>query len=401
MLIWLARRMWLCSWIAVLLSLCAPAQTLDAARFPSVDRVLSEAGDDAEHYATLKVLSEAAQQAGPTGQLLFGAYYNALNDIDFRLRGGDPAAYASFTASVQQRLGPGDFRDRVRNRYGLNGATHAPAREGDELDRAIAASVPHWIAALLVLLLASPLLVFLLDRRDLAGASNPHDSLPAELRTVRVLGRSYAVEARTGTVVEKETLVEQRLHVHTSGGGATVVGDQVSVAPTQVHAHTEITRKDCLWVRDASGRESAWNFTNAALQARPGHHVSALARPAADGGVEFLLAYNHATGQLDTFAGLARAHQPRRLLAWIATSVVGAAMVLLAMRALVTSSGESVPLSAMFQLGNWPAPLGVAAACAAITVPISAALLRGLRTRAFMTRCAPAYRKHFEALRTA
>ncbi|MCK6449021.1 MAG: hypothetical protein L6Q99_21710 [Planctomycetes bacterium] len=390
--------MWFILCVAGFLVLGARAQTLDAARFPSVEQVLAESRDDAERYATLKVLSDSARQAGPAGQTLFGAYYNALNDIDFRLRGGDPGSYAAFSERLRERLAAPDFRASVLARFGLGDAAPAAREDGDELDRALRASAPYWIAALIVVLVASPLLVLLLDRRRLPAPASGRDSLPNELRTVHVLGRSYEVEAHSGTVVEKESHVEQRLHVHTTGGGATVVGDQVSVTPTQLHAHTEITRKDCLWVRDAAGRESPWNFTNASLQARAGHRVCALARPAADAKTEFLLAFNRTTGQLDTFDGLSRAHQPRRLLAWFATSVVGAAMVLLAMRAVVDHSGANLNLPTLFQVGNWTAPLIVAGAVAAVTVPISAAVLRGLRTRTFVARHAPAFRKHFETL---
>ncbi|MEQ1892774.1 MAG: hypothetical protein ABL998_09550 [Planctomycetota bacterium] len=389
------RRVWLFLWVVGLLALGVSAQTLDPARFPPVERVLAETPDEAEQYATLKALSEAAQQAGPAGQTLFGVYYNALLDIDFRLRKGDAAGYEAFSSRLRARLAEEDFRTGVLARFGLTRA--APAEEEDELERALAASAPWWIATLLVVLLASPLLVLLLDRRHLPAPAGARGALPNGLETVRVLGRSYDVEVRSGTVVEKESHVEERHHLHTSGGGATVIGDQVSMTPAQVHFSTEVTRKDCLWVRDAAGRESAWNFTNAALQARTGHSVSALARAAPDGKTEFLLAYNHATGQLDSFGGLARAHQPRRLLAWLATTVLGAAMILLAMRAVVDPSGEILHLPALFQLSNWKVPLILAGFVAGISVPLSATVLRRLRTRAFLARHAPAFRKHFEA----
>ncbi len=388
-----ARQLWLFLFFTGFLTLGVSAQTLNPTRFPTVERVLAEPGDDAEHGAMLKVLSDAAQQFGPAGQTLFGAYYNALNDIDFRLRGGDAATYNKFSERLRERLAADSFRASVYARFGLTGA--APS-ESDELDRALRASAPYWILALIVLFIASPLLVLLFDRRNLPAPAGIQGSLPPDLRTVRVLGRSYQVAASSGTVVDKESHIEERLHVSTSGGVATVIGDQVSVTPTQVHAHTQITRKDCLWVRDASGHEEAWNFTNAALQARAGHKLSALVRPASEGNAEFLLAYNHTTGQLESFNGLARAHQPRRLLAWLATSALGAALILLALRNVVDPSGTIVNLPALFQRGNWSGPLIPGAILAAVSVPLSAALLRGLRTRSFMARYTPAFRKHFE-----
>lgn len=391
-----ARSKWLILWVLFILALGVSAQTLDLARFPSVERVLAEPGDDVEHGATLKVLSECAQQAGPAGQALFGDYYNALNDIDFRLRNGDAAGYELFIERLQARLRADDFRAGVQARFGLGGAVPAAADEGDELERALRASIPYWIAALVVLLAASPLLVFLFDRRHLLPPARGGDSLPDELRTVRVLGRSYEVEACSGTVIEKESHVEASLHVHTSGGGSTVVGDQVSVTPTQTHAYTVTTRKDCLWMRDANGGECAWNFTNATLQARAGHRLSALTRPATDGQSDFLLAYNHTTRQLVSFDSLSRAHQPRRLLAWLGTTVLGAGMILFAMHAVVDTPDLRVPLPAMFQASNWSTPLILAGVLAAVSVPLSATLLRSLRSRLFLARVAPAFRKHFE-----
>jgi hypothetical protein len=399
------RSLWHFLWLAGFLALGAGAQSLDPARFPSVERVLAESGDEAEQGATLKVLSDAAQQAGPAGQTLFGVYYNALNDIDFRLRNGDGAAYVEFSERLRERLASDKFRASVRARYGLDGAAPgAPATNSDaeELDRALRASSGHWIAALLAVLVASPLFVLLLDRRHLpapaGGNGELSDGLPGELRRVCVLGRSYEVQACSGTVVEKESHIEQSLHVHTTGGGASVVGDQVSTTPQQVHAHTVITRRDCLWVRDAAGREQPWNFTNARLQARAGHRLSALTRPAGDGQSEFLLAYNHMTGQLSSFEGLARAHQPRRLLAWLATAVLGAALILLVMREVVDPSGTILDFPALFQPSNWPVPLAVGGVIAGTSVTLSATWVRRLRTRAFLAHQAPAFRRHWEAL---
>jgi hypothetical protein len=396
MQIGLSWRLWLLLWAVGFLGLVSNAQAFDLARFPPVERVLTDFSDEAEQVVAFDVLSKAAQQAGPSGQALFGTYYNALNDIDFRLRNGDGATYSEFSQRVQERIRSESFRGGVLARYGLGGPAPAPPDESDEIQRALEASAPYWIRALLVVLLASPLLVLLLDRRRLPSRASGRDTLPAELRTVHVLGRSYEVEACSGTVVEKQSHTEQRVHVQTSGGGASVIGDQVVTTPTQVHVQTETTRMDCLWVRDADGNESAWNFQNAALQVRAGHAVSALVRSTPEGTADFLLAFNHATGQLDRFGGLTRAHQPRRLGAWVATTLLGAAMVLLALRAFVAPGGD-VPLGALFQPSNWAGPLALAAVVAGITVPVSAAFLRNLRTRAFFARHAPAVRAHWAA----
>lgn len=370
-------------------------------RFPPTERVIAEHADPAELWATLKVLTEEVQRSGPNGSMtpLFGEYYNAMNDVDFRLRQeGDAATYDAYSLRVRQLLAEERFRSRVAERYSLGGAAAPREEPEDEIDIALRRSVPYWIAALIVILIASPTLVYLLDRRRLprwsGKAAATAQTLPDSLRTVTVLGRSYDVEEMTGQVVDKESRTEQHTHVSTSGGGATVVGDQVVVAPTQVHVSNTVTHTDSLWMRDAAGNESAWNFTNVALQARTGHTLSAIAWRDGAGHGRFLLAYNHTTGQLDSFDNLSHVHQPRRLAAWIGTTIVGGGAVLYALLGFVDGVEKTLP--AMFMPSNWTAPLVVAGVVSALTVPISALWLQKQRTQSFHRRYKPEFRRHFE-----
>lgn len=370
-------------------------------RFPPTERVVAEHSDPAELWATLKVLTEEVQRSAPNGSMtpLFAEYYNAMNDVDFRLRQeGTAAGYDAFSLRVRELLAEERFRGRVLERYSLGGARTASDEPEDEMDVALRRSVPYWIAALIVIGIASPTLVYFLDRHRLRGSprqgSVTPPTLPESLRTVSVLGRSYDVEEFTGQVIDKESHTEQQTHVTTTGGGTTIVGDQVFVSPTQVHVSNTVTRKDALWMRDAAGNESAWNFTNAALQARAGHMLSAIAWRDASGHAQFLLAYNHTTGQLDSFDGLNLAHRPRRLAAWIGTTFVGGGAVLYALLGFV--DGVQTTLPALFIPSNWPAPLAVAAVVALLTVAISAALLQKFRTQSFHRRYTPAFRRHFE-----
>ena len=380
------------------------------ARCPAPEQVLADYADDAERYVALKALYVALQPAAAISVASpeQAALYNACNDIDFRLReqSSDPSAYAAYTQRVLQLTADARFRESVLARYGMdrtgssssNGSGDPP---GDELDVALRRSIPYWIAALVLVLVSSPILVLLCDRRrlksfapDRRNASST--ALPDSLHTIAVLGRSYDVEWLAGVVVDKETTTEQRTQVSTTGGGATVDGDQLHVSPTQVHVSTSVIRKDCMWVRDASGNESAWNFTNTALQARPGHALSGVVRRDSEGAADFLLAYNHVTGQMDSFGGLARAHQPRKLAAWLATTIVGAGGVLFAMFNFIDGAGVAMDLRMFFMVGNWTYPLVMAGFLAAITVGLSASIVRGSRTRAFNSRYVPEFRRLFE-----
>ncbi len=391
-----------------------------ASKFPEPEQVLADFSDDSERYAAFKILHDALNQAlpGPVPAVESGkvaAYSNAMLDVDFKRRqqASDAADYERYSARVRQLLGDAGFRDRVLVRYqvkhpaGAAVANGSASREPDELDVAMRRSRPYWVAALLVMIVLAPVFVLSFDRRRLkgggsAGAIKGVVTLPDALSTIRVLGRQYEVQLLTGLVVDKESHTEHQVQVTTtSGGPATVVGDQVFMPQPQVHTATTITRKDCLWVRDADGRESAWNFTNAALQARPSHVVSSVGRRLRDGSTEFLLASNLTTGQLDTFVGLSNAHRARRLLAWLATTFAGALGILLAFRQLLAIGGASVELRPMLQPSNWTYPLIIAGFIAAILVGISAWLIRRLRNWSFRRGYLRAFRSFFEQNRAA
>ena len=391
-----------------------------AARFPEPEQVPADFSDPAEHYAAFKILHDALNQAlpGPAPALESGkvaAYSNAMLDVDFKRRqqANDAADYERYSARVRQLLADAGFRDRVLVRYqvkqlaGAAGAAGSGSRGPDELDVAMRRSLPYWVAVLVVIVVLAPVFVLGFDRRRLTGggsasAITSEVSLPDTLSNIRVLGRQYEVQLLTGLVVDKESHTEHQVQVTaTQGGPATVVGDQVFMPQPQIHTATTITRKDCLWVRGADGRESAWNFTNAAMQARAGHVVSSVGRRLRNGSTEFLLASNHTTGQMDTFDGLSSAHRARRLLAWLATTFAGALGVLLAFHQLLASGGASVDMRAMLQPSNWTYPLIAAGILAAILVGISAWLIRRLRDRSFRRSYLRAFRSFFEQNRSA
>jgi len=411
-----------CVWLVFALGnrLHAADATSVASKFPEPELVLADFTDPAEQYAASKILHDALNQAlpGPVPALESGkvtAYSNAMLDVDFKRRqqATDAAEYERYSARIRQLLGDAGFRDRVLVRYqvkqlaGGAGAAGSGSPEPDELDVAMRRSLPYWVAALIVVTVLAPVFVLALDRRRLKGggladAATSVVALPDALSTIRVLGRQYDVQLLTCLVVDKESHTEHQVHVTaTQGGPATVVGDQVFMPQPQFHTATTITRKDCLWVRGADGRESAWNFTNAALQARPSHVVSTIARRLKDGSLEFLLACNHSTGQTDTFAGLSNAHRTRWLLAWLATTFVGALGILLAFRQLLAGGGASVELRPMLQPSNWPYPLIAAGFVAALLVAISAWLIRRLRDWSFQRGYLRAFRNFFDQSRPA
>lgn len=390
-----------------------------AMRFPDPGEVRADFGDDAERYAALKTLFTFLQQnptvlPPPIAAAKGAAYYNEMVDVEFKRQqqGVGPADNERFSVRVRQLLGDAKFRERVLAKYRTAAAANSsrpPAAssrdEEKELEAAWARSLPYWIGTLVAMIIAAPVSVWFCDhRRGDGGRGGAAESsqlpLPEALRVITLFGRKYAVELHSGLVVDKETATEHRFSVTaTSSGPATVVGDQVFVPTPQLHTTTTITRKDCLWVRDGQGRESAWNLTNAALQARPGHVLSYVARRLREGSLEFLVVCNRTTGQVDTFDGLSEAHRACRLLPWMATTLVGAGGLFLAGNRFLAGLDRAVDARAMALPGNWIYPLLLAGFVAGVSVGLSAWVLRRLRDAAFRRRLLPAYRKFFEETR--
>ena len=83
------------------------------------------------------------------------------------------------------------------------------------------------------------------------------------------------------------------------------------------------SREDLIWVRTADARETSWTLFGGAFKTRQGHILSSILRPLRDGTREFLLAYNHTTGQLADFNGLQTVHATYGFRAWILAAFFG------------------------------------------------------------------------------
>jgi hypothetical protein len=114
---------------------------------------------------------------------------------------------------------------------------------------------------------------------------------------------------------------------HTHNDDARVITVAIRTYQTAPRLRTAVstTRKDRIWLRDHTGRESAWMITGGVLEARTSHVLSRIGRPMGDE-VMFLMACNHTTGQIVSLdGGIQAQHHAPFLRAWFAATLVGTA----------------------------------------------------------------------------
>jgi hypothetical protein len=374
-------------------------------RVPTPQQVEADFSDAAERTVALKVIYTFLQPHASSDMmsavgLKAAGFFNASLDVERAVTSGPDGAksYPAYSARVQELSRDPRFKDRVLAKYRL--ATVAPgapaayvSKEQAELDKAIRDSIVWWIASGVLILVLAPLFVLFFDRRALPRPQAQDPSwltLPESLREIALLGRRYLVQWHCGLVVEKETTIETRQHVNVTVDRAN------QMRPVEIQTAREILRKDALWVRLQDGRESAWNFTNASLQARPSHVVSGLGRTLRDGSTEFILSFNHTTGQSEVLAGLANANRPRKFFAFVATTLCGALAFHLAFGSIIAGGVPYTNPQWWFHTGTWGYPVGMAAVVCAIVVPVSAAVVTGIRNAGFRRRYLSSYLETFQ-----
>jgi hypothetical protein len=202
----------------------------------------------------------------------------------------------------------------------------APGDVTDEMIKGgFAKALPFWIAGLVLMYVVLRWMVRGSAASPSATGTVQGDAvapLPEELRVVRVPGLRYPVAHLAGLVTDKESEVRTEFATRT-----TAERDPYALGPNaainlRTTTSSTSTRIDTLWVRRPDGSEASWRLTGSGLQARPGHILSVIARPLRNGDLQFVLAYNHATGQQEMLTY--EAHRVRVLAPWFVATVLGA-----------------------------------------------------------------------------
>ncbi|MDB6019633.1 MAG: hypothetical protein JWR19_4122 [Pedosphaera sp.] len=318
----------------------AQAQTA-AAQFPDPSRVTADYPDEVQRYVAFQllwdVLHEKAPDA-PDARAKRSTYYNASEAIRNKYMVMGTAGATDFDTRNRQLSADRNFKRSVLEKYHLDSVPvqrAAPApfvmRNTDVTDSMIkmacAKALPFMLVSFVLMVLLTKPLVRKASTRSAVNppALNPPGDLPRLPESLRVISLpylQYSVEVISALAMEKETTIHTSVHTSTSGGQVYTVGNEVHSTPIQTSTSVSSTQNDLIWIRTAEGRESSWNFSGGVFKVRPGHIISAITRSARDGTEDFMIAYNHNTGQLEQF-GVGKAHGTKSGFAWIVATLVG------------------------------------------------------------------------------
>jgi hypothetical protein len=130
-------------------------------------------------------------------------------------------------------------------------------------------------------------------------------------------------------VIEEKTWSETHNSVVNSAPVIQFVGNQAYQTGGGMSFVSTTVTKDRVWLRTLNGGETVWNFTGGGFVTRQGQIVSAITRPRADGNSDFLIAFNHTTGQSQSFNSALSSKRVGILFPWIVTTLLGTAGFLL------------------------------------------------------------------------
>jgi len=235
-------------------------------------------------------------------------------------------------------------------------------------------------------------------------------ALPESLRVVRLPMLEYSVDVASALAVENETTMRTHVHTSTSGGQVYTVGNQVQSTPIQTSTSVSTSQEDLIWVRTSDHRETSWTFKGGKFKVRPGHILSVITHPESDGSPEFLMAYNHNTGQFEELRGIPygiRGGIMTLLLGTLAGSV-GFGIAVGIILSIQPDSNADPAHPMVGPIADWIMGL-IAAAIAAVFISMMTGRKLSRRRNAsyqnqyvpgfrqFLAQCTPTLQKHFNA----
>jgi hypothetical protein len=413
-----------------------------AGRFPALQRVTADYPDDAERFIVFNLLyswlGDATRGRQSKGDYVLGnEYAHAAGEIldKYERQGRNSEVFRRFDAhSGELFISPG-FKHSVVERYHLpnvpaarpaaaggltspprflaggpvvgGGSTSPPLfpEHGISSDEAIQAAffeaLPVWIAAVVAMFA----LAWVLMRSSgcaLVTGSQPRNpsgnapQLPESLRIVAVPGRRYEVELESGQVIDKETTLRTTYQTTTTGGQMEIQGGIPYQTPAQTQTIVTNTQEDLVWVRTTDSRETSWTLFGGAFKTRRGQIISIIGRPLRDGTRDFLLAFNHTTGQLQQFGGVQSVHTPKFLLPWFLIALAGSLPGAYGLGIMFHRLGGLAAAALPIQLLTLWIEGGIASAViATIVALIMMRRIMSRRNAAFKNRYVPGYLEFF------
>lgn len=308
--------------------------------FPTVDRIWADFPDDPHRWAAMRALYEESMKRMPDHS--YKASYEKSSsyqqNIGLLEQKYDLPAQAAqkkdFFDRIEALKNDTGFKQQVLSKYGITALKTGTVKDWEQNAKAqqevktpeqlMREAFPYWVATLV--------LMWLVVRQTSRHGGAPAFSappaggdLPRDLQMVKVTGRQYPVELDSGVVLDEKSWVEHTTTFTSTPGQVITVGDQMySIAP-QHSSSTSSVKHDRICLADRNGRESFWQLTGGIFDVRKSHVLSRIGVRRGDE-VTFLMACNHTTGQIVSFAGSIHSlHGGRFLAPWFYATIAGTA----------------------------------------------------------------------------
>lgn len=309
-----------------------------SARFPDAAQVTADYPDEAQRYGAFEVLDmvltadapKPVSKADYNKLFSYEASYNNLESLHLQ-SGSQSSAYKDWVGRRDQVINDNVFARSVLAKYRLTGIKAAPGATPAPTPRPIptytytppvayspppapAPGLTHqrflqlmplaflsWALMFVVawLLLRRAGVKSLFSSPPALEAANEVPPLPEALRTIHLPGVKYYLQAFYGLVLDKRTTVTTSAYSTRLPDQVTVFGNTAYITPGQTTVYHTRRRSDTLRMRAPDLRESSWVFTEqSGDRISPGQIITAFARPIKKDFSEFVLAYNHNTGEL-------------------------------------------------------------------------------------------------------
>ena len=335
----IGRRKFGHAFFAALLLVAGVVPSHGQAAFPNPAQVAKDYPDEVQQYVILNLLWNVSKAANPGATAERGAYYGASEGIRQRHMVAGPESSRAFDDKMRQLSADRDFKRQVLEKYHLANLRPAQAPVQNALTQgrtntdvsdamikgAFGRTLPVMLVTLVLMVLVSEVLVRKESRMNVpapASANKPAGLpvMPEELRVVKLHLLEYSVDMVSAIALEKEVTMHTSAYTSTTGGQVYTVGNEVHSTPGQTTTSISTTQTDLIWVRTADGRETSWTFSGGEFKVRPGHLISAIIQAGGPGSGDFLMSFNHNTGQLKEFKGIPYGLRNRKAF-WLSTLI--------------------------------------------------------------------------------
>jgi hypothetical protein len=422
------------------------------ARFPDPKQVAADYPDDVERFVAFSTLYDALMADAPKPMSranyekssIYMATYNGIASL--HMQQGMPA-YRPWAAQRDKTLDDFTFRHSVLEKYQLTSlspiarppppvVTASPTYQnnsgqtaqatfaqpngtpqiydqsspGERLNRLCVRAFPIVLVSLVGMIWLPWLM---LNRAGKKRLSTPPQlntygelpPLPESLRVIRLPGVRYYVKTFSGLVLDKQTAVYTSSFTTTTADRVETIGNMEKRTPGETTTTRTSRRVDTLRIRTPDLREDSWTLTGGSGdKIFVGQVITCIARPVKADYSEFVLVYNHNTGELVRVEeGLDDAHRPGGFVGWLAqplsTLVGSVGFAILVAYFLTSGIGNLINVGGIdFFIGLWVVGGFCALTVAFFTMHLLKYKITQRRNARLISQYGPQFRQYFEQI---